>query len=269
MTPPFPILSAAMTHRGMVRDHNEDSLLALPEAGVWIVADGMGGHEAGEVASGMITAAAATLGQPTSAPDMLARLIDRIEVAHRNIRDHSIKLGGATIGSTVVALLCHDTEFAVVWAGDSRAYLLRDGQLHQLSKDHTEAQELLSQGILTPEQARAWPRRNVITRAVGVFDHANADTVTGQAQSGDVFLLCSDGLTEHLTGPDIATLMALPDPKAACEDLINLTLARGAKDNVSVIVVRCGPKPLGSRPVTPDDDKTVPNLGAKAGMTRD
>jgi serine/threonine protein phosphatase PrpC len=264
---PYEAETGSTTHTGMVRDHNEDNHLVLPDAGLWLVADGMGGHEAGEVASKMIVEAAASIGQATSAPDMLGRLVDRIEVAHKNIREHSIKLGGATIGSTVVALLCYDGHFAVIWAGDSRAYLLRDGLLHQISKDHTEAQELVAQGIITAEQALHWPRRNVITRAVGVFDRPNADKITGTIQPGDVFLLCSDGLTEHVPPPDLAVLMADPDPQAACDKLVNLTLARGAKDNVTVIVVRWGPRPSAAAQDDEDEDKTVPNLGARAGMT--
>ena len=259
----FDVESGSSTHRGMVRDHNEDSLLALPDSGLWLVADGMGGHEAGEVASSMIVDAAATIGRASSAPDMLARLLDRIDLAHQNIREHSIRLGGATIGSTVVALLCYDGHFAVVWAGDSRAYLLRDGQLHQLSQDHTEAQELIDQGLLAPEQALHWPRRNVITRAVGVFDKPDPDQMSGTIMPGDVFLLCSDGLTEHASTVDLAAQMMEPDPQTICDNLVNLTLARGAKDNVSVIVARWGPRPAIQRSDDNDDDKTVPNLGLK------
>lgn len=260
----FGVQTGSLSHRGRVRDHNEDAFLALPEAGLWIVADGMGGHEAGEVASRMIVEAAATIGRASSAPDLLTRLIDRIELAHRRIREHSIHLGGATIGSTVVALLIYEQHFAVLWAGDSRVYLWRDGQLHQLSTDHTEAQELISQGVMTPEQAQSWPRRNIITRAVGVFDRANPDQVTAAILPGDVFLLCSDGLTEHVKEPDLALHMARSEPQAACQALIDLTLERGAKDNVTVIVVRCVPH-MAAEPQSwvDDDDKTVPNLGPK------
>ena len=267
---PLELATGSLSHQGKVRNHNEDSVLALPGQGLWLVADGMGGHEAGEVASQAIAEAAATIGQATSAPDMLARFLDRIDQAHRRIRDHSIRLGGATIGSTVVALLAHETHFAVVWAGDSRAYLLRQGALAQVSRDHNEAQELMAQGILTPEQARAWPRRNVITRAIGVFEAPDTEQVSGTVESGDVFLLCSDGLTEHVGPAELAAHMADPDPQATCDALVNLTLARGARDNVSVIAVRWGPRPASRRHLAEveDDDKTVPNLGMQGGWAR-
>lgn len=249
------VTTGSLTHKGMVRDHNEDSLLALPETGLWIIADGMGGHQAGDVASRTITDAAASIGRPSSAPDLQARFLDRLYLAHERIRTHSRDLGGATVGSTVVALLCHDNHFAAIWAGDSRIYRLRDGQFRQISTDHTEAQELLRQGALTPEQAAVWPRRNVITRAVGVFDQPNPDQLTGDLAAGDVFLLCSDGLTEHVADDEIARHLAFAaDPQATCDALVSLTLSRGARDNVSVIVVRIGPLP---RPAAPSD-KTVP-----------
>lgn len=254
------VMSGSLTHKGMVRDHNEDSLLSLPETGLWVIADGMGGHQAGDVASRTIIDAAASVGRPSSAPDLQARFLDRLYLAHDRIRSHSQELGGATVGSTVVALLCHAGHFAAIWAGDSRLYRLRDTELSQISTDHTEAQELLRQGVLTPEQAAVWPRRNVITRAVGVFDQPNPDQVTGELLPGDTFLLCSDGLTEHVTDAEMAQhLRRAVDPQAMCDALVSLTLSRGARDNVSVIVVRLGPA-AGQTAAPQEAAKTVPGL---------
>ncbi|OZA11378.1 MAG: hypothetical protein B7Y02_08890 [Rhodobacterales bacterium 17-64-5] len=212
------------------------------------------------------------MGQPTSAADLQARFLSRLMMAHQSIREHSRRLGGVTVGSTVAALLCCEGFFACIWAGDSRIYLLRDGKLTQLTTDHTEAQELLRQGILTREQAKTWPRKNVITRAIGVFEEPNSEQVSGQIMPGDAFLLCSDGLTEHVTDAEIATHLANPRPQAACDSLVTLTLARGARDNVSVIVVRCGPLPPGSQheylAASDDDDKTVPGMALIGDLHR-
>ncbi len=258
---PFALDSGVLSHRGMVRAHNEDSVLSMPEVGLWVVADGMGGHSAGDVASQTIVAAEAEVGQPDSVADLQARFLERLDLAHDRIRTYSQSHGGSTVGSTVVALLCCGEHFACIWAGDSRVYRLRDGKLLQLTTDHTEAQELLRRGILTAEQAQTWPRRNVITRAIGVFDEPNPDQITGKIVAGDTYLLCSDGLTEHVTNSEIAFHMAHDASQACCEALVNLTLERGARDNVSVIVVRCGQRPSASaRGDMDDSEKTRPGL---------
>jgi protein phosphatase len=259
---PFALNSGVLSHKGMVRAHNEDSVLSMPEIGLWVVADGMGGHEAGDVASQMIVEAEASVGQPTSASDLRARFLDRLTLAHERIREYSRNHGGSTVGSTVVGLLCSEGHFACIWAGDSRVYLLRERKLVQLTTDHTEAQELLGRGILTAEQALTWPRRNVITRAIGVFEKPHPDQVTGVIQPGDTYLLCSDGLTEHISDDEIAYHMQNVDPQVCCEALVNLTLARGARDNVSVIVVRCGAAPS----TAVDDDLEDPDK-TKPGFT--
>lgn len=258
---PFALDSGVLTHRGMVRAHNEDSVLSIPEVGLWVVADGMGGHAAGDVASQTIVEAAARVGRPSSIADLQARFLECLTQAHDDIRDYSHDHGGSTVGSTVVALLCWDGQFACIWAGDSRIYRLHNAKLDQLTTDHTEAQELLRRGILTAEQALTWPRRNVITRAIGVFETPNPDQITGDIVSGDAFLLCSDGLTEHVTNSEIAFHLAHDDPQTCCAALINLTLERGARDNVSVIVVQCGPRPvLAGRGNLEDSDKTQPGF---------
>ncbi|SDX63534.1 PP2C family protein-serine/threonine phosphatase [Litoreibacter albidus] len=235
--------TGAGTDTGVVRDHNEDSYLSKPDSGVWVVADGMGGHEAGDFASQAIVEKISSIGRPASAPDLQARFMERLTRAHGVIVEQSQALGGATIGATLVALLVHEELFACIWSGDSRIYLLRDGQYRQVTTDHTEVQELLNSGAITEEQAEHWPRKNVITRAIGVSSSPNTDETFGSLQAGDVFLLCSDGLTEHVEDHEMASVLASHEPQAACDALIQTTLSRGARDNVTVIVVRCNARP--------------------------
>ncbi|MFQ6551442.1 PP2C family protein-serine/threonine phosphatase [Aestuariibius insulae] len=237
----FTFQTGEVTHRGRVRDHNEDALLSLPESGVWAVADGMGGHQAGDFASQTIVEDLRSIGKPGSAHDLQARFMERLDRAHHRILDHSARLGGGTVGATLVALLIFEDAYACVWAGDSRLYLLRDGQLNRISEDHTEVQELLNSGTITEEQAVQWPRRNVITRAIGVTDPGSCDVVSGTLQEGDRFLLCSDGVTEHSRDHHLAALLQdqNPDPQTASDAILQRTLSEGAKDNTTVIVVDC------------------------------
>ena len=240
----FRFDTGAATHQGCVRSLNEDRYLTQPDSGVWLVADGMGGHWGGDVAAMSITEHVASVGRAASAPDLQARFEDRIGRANAAIQAHSARHDGATIGATVVALLVHEGHFACRWAGDSRAYLMREGRLSQISRDHTEVQELLDRGAITPEQAEIWPRRNVITRAVGVREGVRLDQAVGELRDRDVFLLCSDGLTGHLEDAEIRDILAGRSPQAACDRLVEVTLDRGATDNVTVVVVRCASKTL-------------------------
>ncbi len=237
----FAFDTGAATHQGCVRDHNEDSYLARPAAGLWLVADGMGGHKAGDFASRAIAESAQWTGIPTSAMDLKTRFIDRLVIAHEDIRNHSAKLDGATVGATVVALLAYEQHFACIWSGDSRIYLMRGDVFQQMTTDHTEAMELLREGAITEEEAAHWPRKNVITRAIGVSDMPMTDENYGVLQVGDVFLLCSDGLTGHVSDEEIADFLQSYGAQETCDRLIELTLSRGAKDNVTVLVVRCLP----------------------------
>lgn len=236
----FVIETGAATDTGRVRDHNEDSYLTKPEFGVWVVADGMGGHDAGDFASQTIVGELASVGYAISTEDLEARFMERLGRAHLRIAEHAMMLGGVTVGATLVALLAHDDQYLCVWSGDSRIYRLRDGVLTQQTRDHTEVRELFDAGLISAEEAENWPRKNVITRAIGVSDAPRCDTVGGDLQPGDMFLLCSDGLTEHNSDGDIADVLrsGLP-PQAICDGLIRQTLDRGAKDNVTAVVMRC------------------------------
>jgi protein phosphatase len=231
--------TGAATHVGKVRRANEDSYIVRPEIGLWAVADGVGGHEAGALASQTVANDLSSIGAAVSSLDQLARLKDRVLRANDRIRQVAEERGGAVIGTTVAAMLAYGHNFACVWAGDSRVYRIREDGIAQITRDHTEAQELIDSGVLTPEQAKTWPRRNVITRAVGIFEDPELEVETGGIEPNDTFLICSDGLTGHLSDAEIRDCVAASRPQDACDALIQTTLDRGASDNVTVVIVRC------------------------------
>jgi serine/threonine protein phosphatase PrpC len=239
MSSPFVFKTATASHVGKVREVNEDSLLARPEIGLWVVADGMGGHGGGDLASGAVVAALGTIDEPESAAQFLAQFEDRIIHVNADLRALAKARATQVIGTTIAAILIHGAHYACVWCGDSRAYLLRDGVLAQISRDHSEVQDLIDRGVLDADEAKAWPRRNVITRALGVADQAALEIGDGPIRAGDKFLLCSDGLTNHVADSEITALLGADEPQKACARLITLTLQRGASDNVSIVVVAC------------------------------
>ncbi len=175
-----------------------------------------------------------------SAAHLLAEFEQEIWRANSELRALARSRGAAVMGTTLVALMVHGPHYACVWCGDSRVYLRRGGALTQVSRDHSEVQELVDRGLIDKGEASNWPRRNVVTRALGVSDLAELEIVDGPAFVGDRFLLCSDGLVAHVADEEIAALLVARDPQKACDDLLNLTLDRGASDNVSIIVVDCG-----------------------------
>lgn len=239
VTPTFTFESWAVSHPGRVRASNEDRYLMEPEAGLWLVADGMGGHQAGEVASALIVDELATLGVPSTAPDQHARFIDRLNRANQSILAYAADHGGGIVGSTVAALLVFADQYRCLWMGDSRIYRLRDGVLEQLSHDHSEVEELVASGVLSRAEAQSWNGRNVITRAVGVGAALDLDAAYGMLAGGDVYILCSDGLTAHCSDEDIRDVIIAEGAERSVEVLLDLTLSRGATDNVTVVVVAC------------------------------
>jgi protein phosphatase len=244
----FNLVTGAATHVGKVRSENEDSFIVHPDVGLWCVADGMGGYQAGKLASSTVVEALRTVGQPASPADLLARVQDRVLQANAALRQHGEEQGLGTFGTTVVSLLIYERFFACCWAGDSRTYRIRRGEIGQISRDHTQVQDLVDAGQLTPEEAKRWPGRNVITRAIGVEDLPELDLVQGIVEEDDVFVLCSDGLTGHVADSEILAGIAGREPQAACDHLVELTLSRGANDNVTVIVVACGRKEADAAP---------------------
>ena len=238
MTPAFRVRSVSVTHPGLVRSANEDSMLARDDAGVWVVADGMGGHANGQWASLTVVSAikAAALNQGFEAD--VAGVAGAIQAANTHIYQ-AARENGRSMGSTAAALyLCGD-RFACVWAGDSRIYLLRGGDLHRMTRDHTQVQELVDRGLLTPAEAVNHPMSHVLSRAVGVQEVLDLDAVSDLARPGDVFLLCSDGLTGVVSEAEIAERLSRFSGEAACGRLLDLVLSRGAPDNVTMIAVAC------------------------------
>ncbi|MFC3077378.1 PP2C family protein-serine/threonine phosphatase [Phenylobacterium terrae] len=231
--------SAGRTHEGCVRRLNEDAFIEAPHLGLWAVADGMGGHEAGEVASGRVVDALAALPAPASGFGFVRDVSEALQAANAELIAYAAGRHTDVVGSTVVALLAVDGHYACLWAGDSRGYLWREGALCPLTRDHSLVQELVDSGALTPAEARTSRRGNVITRAVGVDPVLELAMAQGPMALGDVFLLCSDGLTGVLEDGEIADLLATaPGLDAAAEGLVAAALERGAPDNVTVVLVR-------------------------------
>ena len=229
----------AVTHCGAVRSHNQDAMVCRAETGLWAVADGAGGHRAGDVASNMIVNALNGIPAALSAEECLGQVRLRLAAVHVAIRARALEEHGPAgmIASTVVVLLVRDGHFVCLWAGDSRAYLLRDSAMSQITRDHSLVQAMVDSGALSETEAERHPQANVITRAVGADEPGlSLDKVTGKLMHGDRFLLCSDGLCKALDAATIATLMA--DPADPANVLINAALHVGARDNVTAVVVQ-------------------------------
>ena len=243
-TPRLMFESAARTHVGKVRKLNEDNFCDRLDVGLWCVADGMGGHQAGEVESGLIVEALGEVDDFSSGYAFLDDVRDSIQRVNRTlIARAAVMAPGSVIGSTVVVLLAFEGHYACLWAGDSRIYLHRAGRLEQITRDHSRLQELIDSGSLSRAEAKSYARSNIITRAVGVTDRLALDMQQGPLEPGDVFLLCSDGLTGALDDREIAEVLADPSLDAAADALIARTLDQGARDNVTVVLARCSANP--------------------------
>lgn len=228
---------SARTHVGNVRRVNEDSLIALPELGLWAVSDGMGGHDGGDFASQTVTEALATLPPDLPPGELMRAARDAIQAAHRTIVAEAERRGGVTIGATVVVLILAGEHFACLWAGDSRLYRYRGGHVTMLSHDHSVVAELVEAGRLTWAEAERHPQASAITRAVGVGDEIDIDKRRGDVLPGDRFLLCSDGLSRYADEAMIAEVLAATPIETVADALLQLALDGGGADNVSVIVV--------------------------------
>jgi serine/threonine protein phosphatase Stp1 len=228
----------AVTHPGTVRDHNEDVYVNRPDLGLWAVADGAGGHDAGEVASGLIATALDSIPPELSAEETLTQVRMRMAATHAALRERAARQGHGMIASTVVVLIARHGHFACLWAGDSRAYLLRDGALARVTRDHSLVQELVDGGQITDAEAENHPRANVITRAVGAeADMVELDKVTDRLVDGDRFLLCSDGLSKELSDAEMLEILRVYDAEPAAERLVAAALVRNARDNVTAVVL--------------------------------
>jgi serine/threonine protein phosphatase PrpC len=222
-----------------VRKENEDALLVAADGRLVAVADGMGGHAHGAWASSSICQALAAMPLSSDLHMACETTADILAAVNDHIVAEGTRSGG-TIGSTVVAMLFGDDRWACLWAGDSRAYLLRHGGIRQLSRDHSQVEELVTAGLVTREQARDHPLGNVVTRAIGVAPGLALDVVEEAIQPGDRFLLCSDGLNKVMADDEIAQIAERGGAQAACDTLLRVTLDRGAPDNITVVLVEIG-----------------------------
>ena len=233
---PFRIESRARTDVGRVRPHNEDSHLVRDGDGLWAVADGMGGHEGGEWASGRIVRALEEAELGESLESACAAAAEAIRAANGEILAEA-RERGRQMGSTAVVLIVRGARYAILWVGDSRAYLMRGGRLVALSRDHSQVQEMVARGLMTAEQAIGHPMGHILSRAVGVQAAVEVDSVEGELQGGDVFLLSSDGLHGVAGDADIERQLGRDAPDRALDRLVDLALERGAPDNVTGIAV--------------------------------
>jgi serine/threonine protein phosphatase PrpC len=227
-----------LTATGKVRQINEDAFLVHPDTPLWLVADGMGGHTRGDLASAGIVRAFAALALPE-------RLSDRVELAEATLLDLNAEFralanaghAGSTIGSTVVVLLAWGDYAVFLWVGDSRLYRWRRGRCERLTQDHSQVEELIACGRLRRDQAESHPAANVITRAVGAADTLFVDMDYCPVEPGDRFLLCTDGLTKEVPEPAITAILAQDrDAATLCRDLLDRALRAGGRDNITVVV---------------------------------
>lgn len=230
---------ASRTNVGLKRKINEDSILAATERGLWVVADGMGGHEAGEIASTMVTDALRRLPDVRDLDELAGAAVEALRQVNGELIALARPLGrDQTIGTTVVGLAISDSAYRCFWMGDSRAYLLRDGEISRISHDHSLVQNLIDAGMLKPEEAESHANANLITRAVGVSETVEVDIAGGEAMAGDLFVLASDGLTRVVADDELATEIQRGLLDEVADRLIDMVLERGAPDNVSLIIVR-------------------------------
>lgn len=236
--PLFNWFSAAETAVGNVRTHNEDSILDLPTVGLWAVADGMGGHNAGDTASRMVVEALSAV----SRHERLSLLVDEVEDKLQEVNAALRRtVGGSGLsGTTVTVLLALRRHVLSLWAGDSRLYRSRGGQLEQLTRDHSDTQEMLDDGLISRDELAQREPSNVITRAVGGTEELFLDVEVSEIEPGDRYLLCTDGLYKELSSEDIGRHLAVRDPAKACRGLMRQALEGVCNDNISAVVVKFG-----------------------------
>jgi protein phosphatase len=241
------LTAAARTDVGRRRSVTEDCFALAPQLGLYLVADGMGGHTAGQLASRLATRAcvAALRELARSRATLTEKLRACVEAANQEIYDTAQAKPELTgMGTTLVALLAGDGRVALAHVGDSRAYLIRQGTIRRLTDDHSLVAELVRRQEISEETAREHPHRHVLTRALGVRRNVEPDLAELTPMVGDSVVMCSDGLYTHVEDPEIAAIASKErDVEAVCARLVDLANARGGEDNVTVALVRCDPDP--------------------------
>lgn len=237
----FNIISSGVTHTGHVRTKNEDSVLLLDEENIWLVADGMGGHQAGDFASQTITRNMGLYKQQSALDESILLLEENILNSNAIIRDKSYKLGkNATIGSTVVCAYIWQNYLFTFWAGDSRLYRYRGNKFERLTEDHSYVEELVKMGKIEARDAESHPAANVVLKAVGIDDELSLDFDYFELLNDDIFIICSDGLYKDL---DENSLVSIIDQnKGDMDQLTQSLLARsldaGGTDNTTIIALK-------------------------------
>lgn len=235
---PYEWSSSGRCATGNVRKINEDSYREFKHKGIWVVADGMGGHDSGDLASRTVVESLEKVKPGNRLEDTLDQIRNQLSEVNQYLYRTAAERGpNRTIGSTVVVMVVHDEQCAYLWAGDSRLYRLRAGRLERLTRDHSQVQAIIDLGMLRPEDAEGHPAANTITRAVGAFETIDLEVRNTDLRSGDVYLLCSDGLYKELSENEIAGILEQRDCRNACNDLVDLALQRKCRDNVTALVV--------------------------------
>lgn len=230
--------SFACTDTGAVRKINEDSMLDQPDRGVWVVADGMGGHSAGDKASQLVVAKCSALDLDDDLADCIDAIDNALVSSNTALREMAIADNKRTIGCTAAAVVARGKYIACLWAGDSRVYRHRPGDgLSQLTQDHAMVEQLVTQGLLKREEAENHPQANLITRAVGAGDVLFVDVELFEVTAGDCLMICSDGLYKEVTENEIGKILADKNVEDKADALVDLALSRRARDNTTVIVV--------------------------------
>lgn len=252
MTYSVELQFAAKTDTGLVRAHNEDAIEVSADYRAAVLADGMGGYNAGEIASGIATTVfRAALeqqlqqlqdkGRAASAKSLQRLMVEAVAAANEQILEVArIQPQYSGMGTTLVAALFHHDRIIVAHVGDSRAYRFRGGRLEQITRDHSQLQEQIDAGLVSPEWARFAPNKNLITRALGVAAQIDVEINDYQTEGGDVYLLCSDGLSDMLAGEQMSAMLADNDTdlELLCSSLVQAANDNGGRDNISVILAK-------------------------------
>ena len=241
MVSALPWCSAARSDVGKVRACNEDAFLDNPKHGLWVVADGMGGHHGGGRASRLIVESLAELPADSSLESRVRQTCQCLRWLNRRFASELTLTGelpARIMGSTVAALLLDGQRAICIWAGDSRCYLWRHERLYQLTRDHSLQQRLVDEQGLSQAEARRHPSAHALTRAVGASDDLCLDILELQVYPGDAFLLCSDGLHQYVEPQTLGYALSLPSPRAALERLFEQVLQGDARDNLTAVVIR-------------------------------
>jgi len=235
---PFQWTSASRSHPGRVRQINEDACLDQPEHGLWAVADGMGGHALGELASQLAVQSLMDLPATENLEQRVSVAINRLREVNRRLRAEALRHDVPIIGTTIATLLATGRLCSCLWAGDSRIYLYRAGRLRQLTRDHNQLEAARARHVSSQDDTLELPRANLVTRALGAEDTLQIDSTTLELLDGDIFLLCTDGLSNEVSELSIEQALLMGICTLACDALVDTALDRDARDNITAVMVR-------------------------------